>query len=99
MEISCIPGESLSIICEKQAKDIETSEVETMTEKILHKSTGMNTRPLKDAEVQIEIQKTQSEDSGDLVSFISLVEPLMSKELSKTTQAFQCNFKSDYQID
>ena len=92
MELFSYPGETTSFSSCTASKVSETTESETMTDEISYQNRGMNTRPLKSIETQVELRAHTGKDSGDILPFLEKVEPLMVKELLKTTKAFQCNF-------
>jgi WD repeat-containing protein 34 len=99
MELSSFKGENIRLSGQSKQIEKEFAENETMTEEIEYLNRGMNTRPLKQAETQVELPKNITKDSGNVLEFLQKIENLMSKELKKTTKAFQCNIKLDYQVD
>lgn len=92
MELFAVTGEGGIFEGFSVARARESNEAETMTEEIEYVSRGMNTRPLKSQETQVESQKQKVKDSGDTVGFMQKVEEVMNKELGKTSKAFQCKF-------
>ena len=91
MEFSSYKTEGASFQGSASIRESVTADDETMTEDVKFSNRGMNTRPPKDAETQVEANKPASKESGDISSFLQRVEPLISKELDKTSKAFQCN--------
>lgn len=91
MELFSFPGENSFFSSQTDAKTSSNTEAEVLTEEIEYFSRGMNTRPLKSTETQVELKYRKPKETSDVVAFISKVESLMSKELLKTSKAFQCN--------
>jgi hypothetical protein len=91
MEFSSYITEGTSLQGYASLRESVKTDDETMTDDVKFTNRGMNTRPPKDAETQIEVSKPPSKESGDISSFLQRVEPLISKELDKTSKAFQCN--------
>jgi hypothetical protein len=91
MELFPYTTESISLTgTKKKLRETENSEQEVQTEEISYKSRGMATRPLVDKETQFD-HKVKVKDSGSIEDFLKKVEPLMTKELLKSSKAFQCN--------
>jgi hypothetical protein len=90
MELFAYTSEGVSFEGSFSKKEKETTDEECMTDGIKYVNRGMNTRPLKDQETQVEIKKKRTKENGDVESFIKKVEDLMHKELDKTSKAFQC---------
>ncbi len=91
MELTSFTTESVSIRGYKKSKESEKTEQDIQTEDLSYSSRGMNTRPLVSKETQFS-RKIRVKESTSVEDFLKKVEPLMSKELEKTSKAFQCNF-------
>lgn len=91
MELTSYTSEAVSIRGYKISKESEQSEQDIQTEDLSYSSHGMNTRPLVSKETQFS-RKIRVKDSTSIEEFLKKVEPLMSKELEKTSKAFQCKF-------
>lgn len=91
MELFPYTTESTSLHGSKKvARDKSSSEQESQTEDISYTNRGMATRPLLDKETQFN-RKIRVKDSTSVEDFLKKVEPLMTRELQKTSKAFQCN--------
>lgn len=91
MELSSYTTESASIRGYKKSTKASISEQDSQTDDLTYKNQGMNTRPLVSKETQFS-RKIRVKESTSVEEFLKKVEPLMAKELEKTSKAFQCNF-------
>ena len=91
MELSSYTTESASVRGYKKSSEASKTEQDSQTEDITYSNRGMNTRPLLSKETQFS-RKIRVKESTSVEEFLKKVEPLMVKELEKTSKAFQCKF-------